>query len=100
MELDFPTTAIFSGFTREELRLLSDFINKEKLNAGKLFWGLRIANALKNCMHDPYQLSSYPFDEDTDFEIFTINMDQLPLYLNDEDPEKAAIAKWRLSLGR
>lgn len=89
----------FMAYEREELKNLMELINRECLGRKKLYWCLHIRDALKNCVCDPYQLSCYPFDEETDFVMFTEEMIKLPLYLNDEDPEKAAIAKWRLSRG-
>jgi len=94
------TTALFLEYTKEELRLLKSYINNACDNSGELFWGLPIKNALTNSICNPYQLSTYPFDDGVDLDLFTIDMIKLPLYINDKDPEKAAIAKWRLFLGR
>jgi hypothetical protein len=90
----------FMPYTKEELRSLQKYIDKECGGRGKLYWGLHIRDALKHCNCNPYQLSCYPFDEETDLALFTIEMIQLPLYINDEDPEKIAIAKWRLFQGK
>lgn len=91
---------IFSTYTKEELKLLKEYIKKEYGTPSRMHWGTRIYDALNHCNCNPFQLSCYPFNEDTDIELFTIDMDQLPLYINDENKEKAAIAKWRLLLGR
>lgn len=93
-------TSLFLDYTKEELVRLKAYINNLCEGTGKLYWGLPIKNSLVNCACNPYQISIYPFDDDVDFYLFTIDMIKLPLYINDEDPEKAAIARWRLSLGR
>lgn len=90
----------FSEYKKEELVLLSEFINKEIKTTNKFFWGLPIKNALLNCICDPRRMSIYIFEDDDDLEIFIIDMKQLPLYINDEDVERRAIAKWRLFIGR
>ena len=89
----------FMRYTREELRVLLNYIDKECGGRAKMFWGLQIRNSLRHCVCSPFQLSNYPFDVETDFDLFTIEIHHLPLYINDKDPEKAAIAKWRLSRG-
>jgi hypothetical protein len=94
------TAALFLEYTKEELIRLKDIISNVCGSTGRLYWGLPIKNALVNCVCNPYQLSTYPFDDSVGFDLFTIDMIKLPLYINDEDPEKAAIAKWRLFLGR
>lgn len=91
---------IFSTYTKEELKLLKEYIKKEYGTPNRMPWGIRIYDALNHSNCNPFQLSCYPFNEDIDIELFTIDMDQLPLYINDENKEKAAIAKWRLLLGR
>jgi hypothetical protein len=93
-------TALFLEYTKEELVRLKDTINYVCRSTGRMYWGLPIKNALVNCACNPYQLSTYPFDENVDFSLFTIEMIKLPLYINDDDHDKAAIARWRLSLGR
>jgi len=90
----------FSEYKREELLLLKNFIVKETRHTGKIYWGLPVKMALHNCLYDPRRMSVYNFEQDDDLEIFTIDMNQLPLYINDEDIERKAIAKWRLFIGK
>lgn len=89
-------TELFYSFSMSELRSLKKFIEEDR----KDYFRLPIYNSLKNCLCKPFQLSTYPFDDDIDFSIFTDPLIKMPLFINDESPEISSIAKWRLKLGR
>jgi hypothetical protein len=92
------TNRIFLSYTYEELKSLQDFIKTSSLYMNSIF-GPEIMVALKHCLCNPHQLSQYPFSENTDFEVFTMDFKKLPLLINDEDSIKAGVARWRLSRG-
>jgi hypothetical protein len=87
-----------------ELISLKKFIEEERILyfnlSRKGYFRLPIYNGLKNCLCKPFQLSTYPFDDDIDLSIFTDPLIKMPLFINDENPEISSIAKWRLKLGR
>ena len=92
----------FDRYTKKELVLLRQYIEKEIINVTfhTSTFCVPIRDALRHCTYDIHRLSSYPFSRDTDLSIFNEDLKRMPLHLNDDNIENAAIAKWRLRLGR
>jgi hypothetical protein len=55
---------------------------------------------LKNCMYKYRDLLNYPFKTSVNFSVFTTDMMNLPMYINNENNITAIVARWRLSIGK
>lgn len=90
----------FLSYTNEELRELFDFLSSQRGHEDEHGVISDFKLGLKNCRYNAYHIMQYPFSYPVSFSIFTTKMIALPLHINDDDLLIAAIAKWRLFIGK
>lgn len=98
---------VFSKYTKKELELLKQFIKTDYQSWAigvplsiRLVFNTPIKNALEKSSCDPHLLSVYLSMDNVDLSVLSEEFKNMPLYINSSYIEIAAIAKWRLKIGR